>query len=418
MPKLLQPRFSILIEEQDVTASISGTITYDQQPDVISTLDFVLSGRSHFIQGESPKSDVLSAAHVVKLGNSVRCFMGTMDAGNYKEVFSGNVKTLNPVFDESGLIKTTLSCAGPTFSASQNVVSEVYPSENATRSWASSSPITATEIIEGIAGELSIPIKEIVLADDREYTFENPIVQYRESDWTFLRRLAKRLGCNVWGEHFPQEGGEKLYFVDKSSQMNTDETTGFIHPLRKPDNSYEFSELRNSGERILFDIDVEQDLAAAEANVRITQQFDKATGEDFTVFQVRKEDSQGQVFVKYYKMEVDEAKLPTDPTEQERVKNIAYNLGGNNSYSLEDVEKYFKPASFNKDETNVIDKPWFGITITGKIDGDVNLIAKRSYPVRGIGRYGSDNLEENYYLNQLKHIISEEGFITEVTLKL
>lgn len=416
MQRSLQPRFSLYIEGQDVTSYAKYPLTYREEPDIISTFSFQLAGRNFaFSSGKS--GEAFNITNAIKLGNQVEFYGGTMDVENYRLLFKGSVKNINPQYAESGEVSVFVTAVGTTFRAAVKQVNEVYPSPRSKRPWANTSPIKASQIVRGIAEEIKIPVQEIRLANDQEFTFENPITQYKETDWAFLKKLSQRIGANVWGEYLA-DVGEAMFFVDKSAQMNLDvPDIRFVYPIRKTDGSYEYSELKD-GDRIIISATIEQDLTSANANVRIVQSFDKISGEKATLLQVRKTNEQGEVFIKYYRPKVDESKLPQDSVERDRLKNIAANLGGDNNYTLEDVEQYFVPAEFIDDSYSVIDKPWIGITITAKIDGDVNIRSKRSYPVLGIGRYGSDTLEENYLLFELSHVFDTDGFTTELTLRL
>lgn len=414
----------MLVNGVDVTSDLSGDITLDLSPGVVSSLSFTLSGKNFWVPGERPPSgETASPKDVVKLFDKVYFEGGAgIGSSNYSSLFLGSVIRLQPEYTSQGRLKVRIEAADYSYRSAYATNYYAYPGKNQDRSWANGSTIRASKIIYKLAEESGLQIgkdqygnEDVKLAVDLEFTLKSPLVQKNKTDWTILRQLAKRLNCSFWTT---QENGQLyLHFVDKSFLRDGSNRGGFgfLYALRENSGKFVYPSL-NPGEQAIWNVYVDHDFSQISAATRVIPFFDYGRGETVNVFEATITED-GKKVTKYFTFEIDEAKVRSLPPAQRReIENISYQIaGGDSGYDISDIAKYFKPAKFYSDRRVLtVDEPYFGIRITATTDGNVNIIPRRNYPVRGIGRYGSDNLEDNYYLRSVKHTFGSEGFLTEM----
>lgn len=432
--------YKLFINGVDVTYESSGEdVTYETSQETLATLTFTLSGRRFVIpkEGEGNRNSAytLTAKDVVKLLDKVVLYGGVIrqnddgsaapDPNNYRLVFSGFVKNLQITYDDSGLMKTAVEAVDSTYDLTQNKNFNVYPGVSAGRSWTNKDTLTTEEIVQGIANDMGIKANINVLYKE-PWKSTRTMVQRNESDWSFLRRLAKRTNCEFWTDYDESSDASILNFVSKellrgqkipSEQIVKDIV--FVYPLRTLTDDFEYPRL-DSNEMQMWGVTVEQDISQLFATRRTVTKFDYSTGEDINVWEVKVKENDKEV-IKLFKFELDEEKtnkLP--PEERDRLQNLAYDIAGGEytNADIEEISQYFKPAEFYSDKFPIKDSPFMGVTIKATVDGNVNIYTKKNYLVKGIGRYASNVLEEYYYMTTVTHTWGSEGFLTQIELKL
>lgn len=420
----LQPRFQLKINGVDVTTQVEGSVVYEESPDVISTLNFTLGVYKD--SKYATRVNIIGAKDVIKLFDLVEFSGGTDDETNYRTLFKGTVKYLNFAYPDSGSVTVTVEAVDTAYKAAKDRAFYTYPSNGSKRAWADVKTLTTTQIVTNLVEKefgLSFGTfnnqKALVIQQDITFDYKNPLTQRNETDWALLRRLAKRMNCALWSEY--NSGQQQIYFVDKNVLANsTTDDISFRYLLRSANQDFTYSDLLAPNEMALRDVNVTQDLAAAYANIRVITKFDYKSGTELTTFQTTETAPDGTLRIKYYSFEVDQSKLPSDPNEREEVMKIAASLASEDEspYTIDDIKKYFKEAKFYDDRFPYVDKPWFGVTITATVDGNVWIQTKKSYKIKGIGRYGSETLTDYYYLRTLRHVWDEKGYTTELEFLL
>ena len=460
MSKQIQPRFQLLLNGVDVTDDVKDEVTFVDEPNNISNLSFMLSGSEY----------IMSSADVVKLGDRVEFYGGTMGESfieptkeNYKLFFYGHVKNIAPDYADTGLLSVSIEAIDTGYVAMKEKRKFSYPTANAkVRSWANVDKITVNDIIEGIVvKELKMNLGTVMLPDDNIfYTLKSPIKQAGINDWKFLIKLAKLNGCNVYTR---TEENKTTYidFIDIGKTKNAlQEKVRFVYPLRENNylkdtpnaNSYKYPTINDAGtvDIVALTISVSQDLSLFYANRRVYQLISPETGKSVSLIQTFDELSQemkdfnkeskakgeeepykvaftsgGKQFINaYYKMEVDPSKLPPDPEEARKVEDIAKKVMSQEKLedgtvaSFEDIKPYFKRAEFMDARYRVADEPYVGIDVNMTIEGDVFLKNSVSYRILGIQRYGSDNLESSYALITTTHRWGDDGYFCDLQFKL
>jgi hypothetical protein len=427
----LQPRYKILINGVDVTSSVSGDVNVEDNTDYISMLTFDLSGRDFLLKGESQVG--INYKDVVKMHDSV--YMeggaGPLDSRNYKAFFKGFVKYVRPQYDQAGVIKVALECVGDIYRTATAKNYFIYPSSNNQRTWGRGAKIKSSEIVRNLIKEIGAVIgkapdgsEDIKLSLDKEWSSVEPITQKNESDWQVLKKLAERLNCNVWSTF--NGLAEEIHFVDRGVLRGgtfAENQLVFAFPLRTSD-SYGFDPLIRQirGDYIYIrDVNIEQDFAAMDEVKKTITVFNYETGEEVNIFEVKLQEN-GKEVVKYYTFEIDEDKVAAlSPEARKELEKVAYSIAGDevSPHSIQEIAPYFKPAKFYSDRNfPTVDKPYFGITLTCVCDGDVRIISRRNYRVLGVGRYGSNSIDQNYYLKSVKHIWNNSGYSCELNFVL
>ena len=463
MSKRIQPQFQLLINDVDVTDSVKGEVSFTEEPDIITNLSFTLGGRQFAV----------GVADIIKLGDKVTFYGGTFGNSlikpaeeNYKLFFNGHVKNLAPQFAETGLVSVNIEAVDTGYVAFKEKINFTYPSRNAkTRTWANSKELTVEDIVRNIIEkelDLKVGTFEVPDAKNIKYTRKKPISQSGVNDWKFLRKLGRECGCDVYSR--TSENGEtEISFIDRGKQKAFDDKkVRFIYPLRENgvpkespnQNPFVLTEINtdpNVADIPVLSLELTQDLTLFYANRRTVQVFDSTSGQNINViqtydeltpeqeqankeakaagkpepFKVSKVEGGKQFVINYYRMEIDESKLPADPVERDNLKKIALKVAtqeskdsDGNKYSFEDIKKYFKRAEFLDPRFKVVDQPYIGIDVNVTIEGEVFLRNQRAYPIVGIQRYGSDVTDSSYHLRTITHRWGDEGYLCDLQFKL
>jgi hypothetical protein len=397
----LQQVYTIRINGQPVQMDVEGDVVYEEQPGMINTLNFSLKRTLKYIE-------------VLKIGHSVEMEGGTFDPGNRKIIFKGVIKRLQIQYAESGFPTLQVQCFDGTFSkATRTSVNFCYPQKNSARAWARVSKIKASEIVRNIIQqEMKLPVgdrDQIAIAADKEYTLLNPICQDYQTDWAFLLKMAERLGCVMWS--VMEEGTQKIYFVDRSKAANVTNKISFLYPLRDEENDFIQKELKEN-QQVLRELNVEEDVDQANANMRTVTRFDYEKGEEFLLYARTEEDKNGKKTTYYY--ELDDTKFDGLPdSERKRLMDM-----GIDNIPFEESVKFFKEVAHVEGDVEAFDgKTFVGIRVSASTDGNVNIVSKQSYMLYGIAKYSSRGTESRYYLESLRHRFGGEGFITEMDFR-
>lgn len=418
----LNQRYLLRINGVDVTSEVSGDVVYESNPDVVSSLSFTLKGERFSTSVDKQGRKSVTAKDVVKLLDKIDFEGGAGYSDNYGHVFRGFVKYIRPTYSDSGVFKVNIEAVDYSFRGAMNRTFHSYPSTTSdSRQWAVKSEITASDIIRGIVKDMGLTFAQhenqddLRLLSDRVFNLRTPLTQRNESDWQLLRKLAGQLNCNFWTSYV--DGNSVIHFVDKSflrDESNSGETV-FLYPLRSGPN-FVFTD-KKPGQILIREVDVEQDFAAMDETKKVITTFDYNKGEEVTVFEAKVVE-QGKEISKYFTFELDEAKVSALAPDQRRdLENIASSIAGGEAagYTINDIAPFFKPASFLDDRRNfLVDKPYFGITVRATIDGNLGIIPRKNYTIYGLGRYGSESLQQKYYLRSLTHRWGSSGFLTNL----
>jgi phage protein D len=79
---------------------------------------------------------------------------------------------------------------------------------------------TLSSIAKTIVGEYSIPVGQVELEPDPEFTEEMPLRQVNKKDWAFLQDAASKYGARIFVE--VNEGASKFYMVSESKLLQGD----------------------------------------------------------------------------------------------------------------------------------------------------------------------------------------------------
>jgi hypothetical protein len=427
MSKELQPIYKVLINGVDVTTSISGEITLEEGSEFITNLQLTLSGKAYLLGDKKGNS---LATDAVKIHDKIYMEGGAGDPQglNYKPFFRGFVKYVRPRYTDAGTISVALECVGDMYRSAINKNFYIYPSSNCARAWARQSSIKASEFVRnmitemgGVIGKDDNGFEDIKISYDMDITNKLPITQKNESDWGVLMKLAKRLNCKVWSTFNSNGLTPEVHFVDvgvlRGEEPKGSDKLIFHYPLRSANGGFHYLE-KKPNYQYLRGVTVEHDFAAMDATKRVITTFNYQTGEEINIFEAKITEN-GKEVVKYFTFEVDEDKLSKlSPEARKDVEKIAGSIAGDevSPHSINEIAPYFKPAKFYTDRTNkfLVDKPHMGITIRATCDGNVNILSRKNYQIMGVGRYGSDNLEQSYYLKTVTHTWGGGGYETQM----
>jgi hypothetical protein len=390
----LQPQYQVKISGIDATAYVDYGMTYEEQPDMITVLNFTLSNGVYWLER-------------LKLGLPVQLWAGNYKVGNYRKLFSGNIKVMKTNFGDDGRISVSINAYDTVWSQAASSSNHfVYPSKNCLRGWAGTEKLTSSDMIKNIVmREMGCDIGEIDITHDKVYNWKYPVAQTNMTDWAFLRKMAKILGCFVWAEN--TNDSQRINFVDIGKAASYSAQTIFTYILRDELGGYLTKEL-DANELPMRGVSVEEDSTQAFANKRIVTKFDPITGSETTLISRYDEDKK---IVYYYQL--DEAKVAQlrkeNPVEADRLLSQ-----GPFGISEADYMKFYKETSHQDDEIAVFDSPFLGITVRATVDGDINLRSQQSYILRNIARYGSKERTGRYLMRGLRHTWDESGFNTDV----
>lgn len=420
----LNQRYKLIVNGVDVTSNVAGDIEFQDRPDMISTLSFSLKGTQFYAKsgGDVQPTPGVTVKDVIKMLDEVYFEGGVDNTLNYAPIFKGRVKYIRPQYPNSGSPYVTIEAWDTASNSAINRNFFLYPGKNPTRNWADVGTLKTSEIVRNVANDNKIPIgkfngrEAIKLYSDWEFVRKSPLTQKNESDWALLRKLAQRVNCSMWTS-FNGDYAE-LNFVDKS-YLREDVNNGnlsFIYLLRSG-KGFEYSNLLPN-EHPVWDVEVEQDFSEMSSVSRTVTVFDYKKGEEINVFSANIKEN-GKEITKYFTFEIDEERTAKLTQEQRAdLEKIAYSIaGGENTHDIAEIAPYFKPAQFISDRNKLyVDKPYFGITITCTTEGNVNIVPRKNYRIRGLGRYGSESLEGTYYLRTLSHVWGDKGFLSKLEL--
>lgn len=391
----LQPLFSIKLNGQDVTRDVEPGTTYDERADQVTTLTVTLKRGAYYLE-------------VVKPGQQISMIGGTMGSPeDVRLIFTGVVKKLKGNFQDDGQVFLTIEAYDTIWgNATTNKRHNVYPQKSSPRAWADKSVIKASDIIKNITQEMNAELElQLPNGADIEYGLKRPLPQVNMSDWALLRMLAKRLGCFVWTDL----QGDKLIvrFIDSTKVANYSAKTSFLYPLRD-ESEFVIGALKPN-QMILRSVSVDEDVQAADANVRIVTKFDDASSQEISLIS-RQEERDGKRYIYYYQLDTEKvaALERTNPKEATRL----ISMGGLN-IPYEEFIKYYKPYEYVEDTVAVWAQIFIGITVTATSDGNIDVRSQQAYEISGIARYSTNERIGKFYLRSLKYIWDDDGFRNE-----
>lgn len=402
----------------DIESCCAFPVTYEESADLLTHLNFTVDKHA----------DIL--LYYFRIGQAVTLSGGYYadDQAGMRHIFSGTVTRIRTNFTDSGHVSFSVECMNYGFTKlGKDYKNFVYPDKNSKRKGADKDSMSVTDIVKCIAEANNFEIGEISMKSGAKTTnFDKVNVRYQKNmtDWQFLTKLAQDFGCSVWIS--TEDGTEKLYFVSHETAFKKQSSDiSFLYPLNgkiegvKDSEMQVFSDSQYNRPRILREITVDEDIASAYSVSRSAMYYDKETGDyKQTTMQIT-EDEKGNRHVYFY--ELDEQKVAQIRKENpELVESIMYGGPTNMRWGTPDDPQcasfYYKKIEYyeNFDEQAVFDKAFFGITITAKCNQDLDIHSQRTYRIRGILSYHSQNLESSYFLRGLKHIWDADGNWTEL----
>lgn len=401
----------------DIERCVSLPVTYEEQASLLNTLTFTVD----------KFADVL--LYYFYIGQTIH-FYGGRYTGNdqgVRHVFSGTVTRIRTYFADNGKVTFSVECMSYGFTKlGKTSLSYVYPDANSDRAWAKKDPLTIEDIVRGIAQENKFNIGQLELtADARAVKFTKTKIRYQKdmTDWEFLQHLADDHGCRCWMA--AEDGVDKLNFCSDSKAAGHSSDISFVYPLKSADMDPRFksTEIQTFGEsqfnrpRILRNVQVDEDVSMAYAVARSAQYYDKETGEYKDNVVTITQDKDGRRVQYFY--ELDESRVEWI---NEHEPEIAKKIRDGNPASLpwgdpkdpNSASYYYKEIKKYDANVAVFDKAFFGITVTAKTLLDLDIKSQRSYKLRGILSYHSQDKETSFFLRGLKHIWDKDGCWTEL----
>lgn len=409
----------------DIEPCVSYPVTYEEQASLLNTLSFTVS----------KNADLL--LYYFYIGQAI-IFYGGYYADNQsgmRHVFSGTVTRIRTHFADNGLVTFSVECMNYGFTKlGKDFKNFVYPDKGSSRKFAQSETLTLEQIIRGIAEENNFEIGEINLSSSaRNINYSKINIKYQKnvSDWKFLTQLAQDFGCNVWISF--EDGVEKLNFVSHEIAYRKQSDISFLYPLygitnkglKGVSNASSESEMQRFSDsaydrpRILRDVNVDEDISQAYAVNRSAMYFDKTTGEYKESVARIATDKNGKNTITFY--ELDEQRVEWV---HQNMPDIADKIRDSSPTSLpwgdpevpdpETASYYYKTIKIYDESTAVFDRAFFGITVTAKCNQDLDIHSQRTYRIRGILSYHSQNLNTSFFLRGLKHIWDTDGTWTEL----
>lgn len=441
MKRPLQPQFKIRIFPRrvnsgghspyiDVETQTSYDVTYREQADLITTLNFTID----------KNADVLLQRCYI--GMRVEFYATTYssdikDAGSMLKLFVGTVTRIRTKLPDNGRISSSLEAFAYGYNelAKDSYQNFVYPDPSSKRAFAKGKEaISLRDVIIGVAEDRGMKIGDISMSPAAEaaiFTRRNPRYQKNQSDWKFLRALAKSYGCSIWFDVI--DGEEYLYFVDITKAKNkVNDRIRFLYPLNgvnkvtdiKQDEMIVTDNPSYDRPRILRECSIDEDVAAAYSVTRSAVFIDKETGEEKDAMTRISEEDGKKVTYMY---EFDEKRVEQidkdNPELAERIRNMGATdipFGSDkvdaNGYGLDPncASYYYKRTQRIEEDQAVFDQTWFGVTINATCNLDLNIHTQRSYAIRGIVRYDSNDIIGRYYLRALTHVWGSSGSHTEL----
>lgn len=399
----------------DIETCVALPVTYEEQASLLSTLSFTIDKHAEVL------------LYYFHIGQTIT-FYGGYYADNergMRRIFSGTVTRIRTNFKDSGRVECEVECMTYGFTKmGKDYRNFTYPDKNG-RQFARKDSLTVEDIVRGIAEENNYEIGVIDLSPKAKKVTYNKHNIYRQkemSDWKFLSMLAQDLECTVWIS-VDDNGKEALNFASWEKASNNIDDISFLFPLQgvitdvKDSEIQKFSDPAYNRPRILRELQVTEDVSAAYAVSRSAMYFDKKTGE-YKESIALIEEKDGVTTMTFYELDEDRVAY-IDETRPELAQKIredgpsALPWGSPNNPA--NAAYYYKKSSVAYDEKHaVFDRAFFGITITGKCNMDLNIRSQRAYKVRGVLSYHSKNKETSFFLRGLKHIWDTSGTWTEL----
>ena len=402
----------------DIEACCAYPVTYEESADLLTHLNFTVD----------KYADIL--LYYFHIGQSV-----TLKGGYYadnesgmRHVFSGTVTRIRTQFSDTGRVSFSVECMNYGFTKlGKDYKNFVYPDKNSKRKGANKDTMSVTDIIKCIAEDNNFEIGEISMKSGaKSVNFDKINVRYQKNmtDWQFLTKLAQDFGCSVWIS--TEDGVDKLYFIshEKAFQKQSKDIS-FLYPLNgvidkvKDSEMQKFSESAYNRPRILREVNVEEDIAAAASISRSAMYFDKDTGEYKEAVSRIEEDMYGNRSITFYKLNeqrVAQVNKEHPDIADEIRENGPASFPWGTSDNPRNAAYYYTAIKHyeNHDEQAVFDRHLFGITVTAKCNQDLNIHSQRAYYIRGILRYNVKGPTSMYLLRGLKHIWDSDGTWTEL----
>lgn len=405
----LQSQLSISIQGVegqfvDVTEYVDWGVEYEEQADMIRALRFTIGKYAETF---------LERLHQ---GQRVICTAGTLT--KFKRIFDGTVTRISTSFPDDGAIKVRLECLSTAWTALGRHIARynVYPDPKSTRSFAAGkSSLKVSEIVRGIIQENNMQEGEIDIPEDKVYSLKDAFHQVGGSDWGVLTRLAKAVACTVWTEFVGDS--EQLFFVDRSKVRKQPDPRdiSFVYALRLKGNEQEFTlKSLEPNQRLLRNVTVNEDVAAANSISYAASRFDFEKGEEVSLMGEYITEADGKRTLVFYELDEDKvSKLEqTNPGKARQLRNM-----GMFNIPWEIAKEFYRPVEIVDEDVAIYDQAFFGITVNCTTNGDVDIRSQRAYTLYGIARYSSKALSDRYWLHSLKHRWDEDGFYTDMEFK-
>lgn len=447
-PNLLHQRFSIIVRKPD------GTNAHDISKDVNNVTLEIDQNRITILTFELQKTEKyaewLDSSYKIEFygGYLMSTDYYKTNASDLKEPYTYSQGSTNEhfrymykgsvwrmVYDYGDDGTKTLHVESKDFSWGVTAYKKAYfsyPSADSLRAFAKDkTQLKLSEIVKGIAKDIGMStdvdgVSTIQIHVDTVYTASAPAVQHGETDWAFLRQLAKQNACYVWTNIDPSTGQYTLYFVDRDKAVNQeDKRIEFVwldrtdeyefkqgDYLPTGDGKSEFTRLKNNQIQLLT-ANVEISPTLTGTNITQVTEFNEETGAEETKLVSYTEDSDSIIYYELNRAKVNEL-VKTNPQEADRISNM-----GPFGIPPEVFLEYYTPVPMDKGIIKAIDRPFHGIEITAKIIGNVNIEPFQSYRIFGIGKWSTrkSNKALRYYLNGITHTWGDNGFETELRFK-
>ena len=404
----------------DIEPCVALPVTYEEEASLLTTLKFTVD----------KYADLLLKYFYI--GQSVLFFGGiyTGTDSSVRQIFSGSVTRIRTHFSDSGKVSFNVECMSYGFNKlGKNIKTFVYPDSESSRKFARKDSLSIEDIVKGIASEVGIEIGRLELSSEaKSIRMTKDSIEYQKeiTDWNFLRMLAQKAAAEVWISN--EDGTDKLNFVSSGKAFSKQSEITFLYPLYGVITDIRDSEIQKgtvkeyNRPRILHELNVDEDISSAYAVTRSAQFFDKSTGEykEVTAQITSKNGKNEIVFYDLDEQRVAEVENSEDP----RMKEIADKIRSGSPTSLEwgtpgdgnpeHASYYYKEIKKYDESMAVFDRAFFGITVTGWVNLDLDIVSQKTYKIRGILSYNSDSLETSFFLRGLKHVWDTDGCKTEL----
>lgn len=402
----------------DIQACVGYPVEYEETMDLLTHLRFTVNKNAETL------------IYYFFVGQTIQLFGGfyTEDNSGMREIFAGSVTRVRTHFDEAGRVSFAVECMSYGYTKlGKNKKCRVYPDPNSDVNFAKKDKLSVKDIVEGIAKENGFEMGEFDLSTEgKKVNYDKIEVRYQknETDWKFLVKLAQDLGCSVWVSH--EDGKDKLNFMSHQKAFNKQGDISFFYPLFGEVTDIKDSEMqraRNSEydrPRILREVSVDEDISQADAVTRSATYYDRNTGEYKEAISRIETDKDGNATGMVF-YELDEQRVEQVHRENPELADEIRNNGPSSmewgtpdnprcaAYYYKEIRRYDESG-----KTAVFDKAFYGITVSGKVNMDLDIHSHRTYKIRGVLSYHSKDKETSFFLRGLKHIWDADGCWTEL----